>query len=300
MARNFMEMLKCQWDLGNFVGVSLDPRLGKIPKVCFPRECSSSDAAANAVLTFNKAIIENTKHRVCCYQMNLSSYDNIAFGDWKALYGTIDCIHNIAPDKPIILDANKADFVQETTELSAVKVFREIGVDAVTLNPYGGREALLPFLNYEHKGLLIFCKTSNFGSDEFQNLLTIQPGSRVEMRLHEYIAWRVASYWNDKFNCGLVMGANYPGELAEVRKRITQKDRPITPPIFIPGGTHGGGDPEENIRQAVKSGKDDKNRGFVIIFGRSVTRASAGNDFARAAQEKIDNWHKIVEKSRLD
>ena len=69
-----------------------------------------------------------------------------------------------------ICDAKRSD-IGNTSRAYAEAIFDQLGFDAVTINPYLGRDAVQPFLDYKDKACIILCRTSNNGSGEFQNLL---------------------------------------------------------------------------------------------------------------------------------
>ena len=80
-------------------------------------------------------------------------------------------------------------------------------MDALTVHPYLGREALEPFLARSEKGIIVLCKTSNPGAGEFQDMLVDgEP-------LYKIVAKHVSEKWNKNGNCGLVVGATYPDDL---------------------------------------------------------------------------------------
>jgi hypothetical protein len=140
--------------------------------------------------------------------------------------------------------------------------------DAVTINPYLGRDSAEPFLQYADKGIVILCRTSNAGSGEFQNL---QVGDR---KLYQIVAERVAGEWNSRGNCLLVVGATYPGELADIRARTGEMT------FLVPGVGAQGGDVDE----AVRNGRAKQGAGLVINSSRGILYAGSGEDFAAAAR----------------
>ena len=70
---------------------------------------------------------------------------------------------------PFIADAKRGD-IGSTAARQAVALFDVLGADAVTLNPYLGRDALAPFLERDDRFVYVLCRTSNPGAAEFQNL----------------------------------------------------------------------------------------------------------------------------------
>lgn len=265
--RNFMEMLRAQWNKGNFVCVGLDSEHSKIPDSVKDHYYSVS----NAVVAFNLAIVQATKDLVCAYKPNTAFYEAYGVEGITALQKTIADIHAIAPDVPVILDAKRGDI--GNTNMGYVKfAFEYLQADAITVHPYLGGEALKPFLDQADKGVFVLCRTSNPGAGELQDTGRVYDG----MPLYEYVAGRVALEWNKNGNCGLVVGATYPRELEEVRKIVGDM------PILIPGVGAQGGD----VEKTVKAGKGSHGQGMIINSSRGIIFASQGPNFAEAARHE--------------
>lgn len=221
----------------------------------------------------NKAIVEKTFEIVCCYKPNLAFYLSQGSGGIDSLKKIVEFIHASAPEVPVLLDAKFGD-VPNTTRKYAEFAFDFLQVDAVTLNPYLGKEALMPFLKREDKGLFILCKTSNEGGGEFQN-----EGVNTNL-LYEYVAQEVATKWNEQNNCMLVVGATYPEELARVRK-IAQDTI-----ILIPGVGAQGGD----VEKTIKAGLDQSGSGLIISSSRGIVEASDPRQAAIALRDQINSY----------
>ncbi|MDR3571583.1 MAG: orotidine-5'-phosphate decarboxylase [Candidatus Pacebacteria bacterium] len=259
--RNFNELLRNNWNEGKYLCVGLDPEYEKIP------ESLRKSSVRETIVAFNRAIIDATKTIACGYKPNTAFYE--AHGDegFAALQETCFYILEHAPEVALILDAKRADI--GNTNLGYVSfAFEQLRADAITLHPYLGAEALQPFLDRKDKGIFILCRTSNPGAGELQHL------SVGEEPLYLHVAKRVASAWNGNGNCGLVVGATYPTEIAAVRK--------VAPgvPFLIPGIGAQGGD----LRAAVAAAKEQEGA-FLICASRSIMYASRGLDFAEAAQK---------------
>ena len=112
------------------------------------------------------------------------------------------------PDVVLVLDAKRGD-IGSTAEHYAREAFGRYGADAVTVNPYLGTDAATPFL--EQGGVLALCRTSNPGSAELQEL---DVGG---LPLYQRVALMVANEWAQLGECGLVVGATHPSDLAAVR-----------------------------------------------------------------------------------
>ena len=123
--------------------------------------------------------------------------------DLSNLQRLIAHINGAHPDVPVILDAKRGD-IGSTAEQYAVEAFDRFGADAVTLNPYMGRDSADPFLQRNERGCVFLCHTSNPGARDFQELdVGGQP-------LYQRIARTIANEWNADGNCALVVGATFP------------------------------------------------------------------------------------------
>lgn len=272
--RNFNALLQAKWDGGKFVCVGLDSKYAKIPQ--YMR--SVGGGVKNTIFKFNQMIVEATKDIVCCYKPNIAFYE----GDQgkRALYDTINFIHDTAPTVPVILDVKQGD-IDNTNDGYVVDDFDWYDADAITVHNYMGMQAMEPFLSQKDKGIFPLCRTSNKGADEFQNLM-LANGER----LYQKVARNVAGAWNKNGNCGLVVGATCPEELQLVRHIVGDM------PILIPGIGAQGGD----LERTVLAGKNSKNQGMIINSSRAIIFASNGPDFAEAARLETQRLHDSITK----
>jgi len=133
-------------------------------------------------------------------------------------------------DIPVILDAKRAD-ITSTSHQYAREAFEVYQADALTVNPYFGLDSIQPFLDYQDKGIIILCRTSNPGGAEIQNITTMDG-----VPIYEVVARKAAREWNRHGNILLVAGATHPGELARIREIVGGMT------LLIPGvGAQGGG-----------------------------------------------------------
>ena len=277
--RNFRELLEAQWDAGRFLCVGLDSDLEKIPA------SARQNDVEQTLVAFNRAIIDATKDIVCAYKPNSAFYE--AHGDlgWRALRSTIQYILDQAPAVPVILDSKRSD-IGNTNRGYVDSFFEHLQADAITLPPLMGREALEPFLAHKEKGFFVLCRTSNAGAGEFQDLKVdgTSSGLSASAPLYEVIAGHVARQWNDNGNCGLVVGATYPGELAAVRKIAPEL------PILLPGIGAQNGD----LKHSVQAGRDAHGRGLIVAASRAIIFASSGKDFADATRLKAQELNREI------
>lgn len=245
----------------SLVCVGLDSDVDKLPKHINKKKCPQ--------YTFNKAIIDVIHDLVCAYKPNSAFYEARGEQGIKELKMTCDYLKKKYPDIIIILDAKRGD-IGNTNEGYIKFIFEYLGVDAVTLQPYAGGEAIKPFLDQKEKGCIIFCRSSNPGAGEFQDLLI------NNKPLYKIVAEKVVGEWNTNDNCLMVVGATYPKEMVEIRKIA----RDMT--FLVPGIGAQGGD----IETTVKAGLNSKKAGMIINSSRGIIFASKGQDFAEKAREE--------------
>ena len=289
-------MVRMQAELGHFLCVGLDSDRMKITPAMV-----SAPSLYMRILTFNRAIVDATRDVAAAYKPNLAFYS----GDEAllALRDTIEYIHKTALEVPVILDAKYAD-IGNTNEGYVQNAFEFLRADAVTLNPYLGRKALEPFLKHEDKGAIVLCRTSNEGSDEFQDRrVSLNPaefrafehriGREVpegDVLLHQYVAYQIATSWNAKGNCALVVGATYPRELAEVRRIVGDML------ILVPGaGTQGG-----SVEEVMRNGMNSYHAGLLINSSREINFAGADSEFASASRQKAVVRHDEITRIRAE
>lgn len=264
----FISLLEQQWAQGNFVCVGLDTDYSRIPAAL-----KEHTPVGDALFAFNRAIVDATHDLVCAYKPNAAFYEAQGDAGLHALQQTVRYIKQTYPHIPVILDAKRADI--GSTNLGYVEsAFDLLGVDAITVHPYLGQEALAPFLARKEKGIIVLAKTSNPGAGEFQDLLV----GEAREPLYQVVARHVATRWNANGNCVLVVGAPYPAELKQVRAIVGDM------PILIPGIGAQGGD----IEATVNAGKDSRGWGMIINASRSIIYASSNNDFAQAARNAAE------------
>ncbi len=158
--RNFMDLLKGRWDQGFYSCVGLDSAVERIPQdfhVAEPAILGSQSSSPQFL--FNKAIVDATHDIVGAYKPNAAFYEAAGLEGEQALMDTIQYIHEVAPKVPVILDYKRAD-IGNTNNGYVRKAFPLFDADAVTVNPYFGMEAMMPFLDCKDKGIIILCRTS--------------------------------------------------------------------------------------------------------------------------------------------
>ncbi len=226
------------------------------------------DGVHGATEAFCRAIIDATADLVCAFKPQIAYFASQGAED--ALERICAYVREAYPDVTLILDAKRGD-IGSTAEHYAEEAFGRYGAHAVTVNPYLGTDSVAPYFEYGG-GVIALCRTSNPGGDDLQSL--VAEGRPV----YAHVARLVADDWSTRGDCGLVVGATYPQELADVRA--------IAPdlPLLVPGVGAQGGD----AATVVEHGTDATGRGLIVNSSRAVLYASGGADFAEAARAEAE------------
>ena len=261
----FIDKLRARWDAANsLVCVGLDPDPAKFPDAFVDDE--------DALFAFCRDIADATAEFACAFKPQIA-YFAAHNGGEAALQRLIAHINGAHPEVPVILDAKRGD-IGSTAEQYAVEAFDRFGADAVTLNPYMGRDSADPFLQRNDRGCVFLCHTSNPGARDFQELI-VSDGSGGSEPLYQRIARTIADEWNADGNCALVVGATFPQELKVIRGIVGDM------PLLIPGIGAQGGDVEATVR----NGRTADGTGLMINSSRGILYASGGADYAEAAAD---------------
>lgn len=255
---SFAESLRqVQQERNSLLCIGLDPDPDKLPL--------HLGRTPQAVLEFNRIIIEATSDLVCSYKLNLAFYEALGDDGWGIIRKTVEAV----PGEVLTIGDAKRGDIGNTAERSAMALYGDLKFSAVTVNPYMGRDSVDPYLKYRGRGVFVLALTSNPGSRDFQRLKTGQKP------LYERVA-QAAKKWNEEGAIGLVVGATHPKELKHVRSLVP------TMPLLIPGIGQQGGD----LRQVVRYGCDRKGFSAVINVGRSIIFASRDRDFASVVRRE--------------
>lgn len=201
----------------------------------------------------NKRIVDATADLVCAYKPNLAFYEALGAHGWLQLEKILQYIREVNAAIPIIADAKRGD-IDNTNKGYVKAIFDDLSCDAITVNPYLGGQALLPFLERADKGVIVLCRTSNIGSGELQDLVV------NGKPLWQIVAEKVSKDWNTRGNCLLVVGATYPDELKRVREVVGEMT------LLVPGIGAQGGD----VHTAVTNGVNSVGRGMIINSSRAI------------------------------
>lgn len=240
---------------GSWLCVGLDPDPTR-----FPAGLEAEDTAR-----FCLDVIEATADVACAYKPNAAFFEALGRIGQEALEETVAAV---PLGIPVILDGKRND-IGNTARKYAEAAFDELGADAVTVNPYLGRDTVTPFAEYEDRGVFLLCRTSNPSAGDLQDLdVDGQP-------LWHRVA-QASQEWDEHGNLGLVAGATYPDELAKVRAVVGDGV-----PLLIPGvGAQGA-----SAGEALARGADGAGSFALVNVGRAVLYAGEGEDWQAAVRE---------------
>lgn len=276
MTPTFMQALRARWQSADtLVCVGLDPEPAK-----FPARFSGD---ADAVYAFCRDIADATAEYACAFKPQIAHF--AALGAEDALQRLIAHLHTAHPGVPVILDAKRGD-IGSTAQRYVAEAFARFDADAVTVNPYLGRDSVQPFLDHADKGVVILCRTSNPGAADLQDLPVAHAGRTRP--LYQHVADTIAREWNGHGNVSLVVGATWPGQLREVRAIVGDM------PFLVPGVGAQGGD----VEAVVTSAKTADGTGLMVSSSRAILYASNGDDYADAAAHEARTLRDAINRHR--
>jgi orotidine-5'-phosphate decarboxylase len=265
----FVEKLRAAQALNNsFLCIGLDPDPALMAHPHIP--------------SFFTEIIDETKDLVCAYKPNLAFFEALGLEGMQTM---LESVRAVPRHIPIIADAKRGD-IGNTARFYAKALFDLYKFDACTVNPYGGWDAVQPFVERPDKFAFVWCRSSNDGAADLQDL-PLEDGRTV----YEAVAMQ-ANAWNTAGNVGVVAGATWPEQIERVRDICPDQV------ILVPGvGAQAGA-----LESAVEAAMDSEAGGFLINASRGVLYASRGDDYAQAARKearRIRNRINIMREAAL-
>lgn len=248
-------------DRKNFLCIGLDTELNKIPK--------HLQQQPNAVLHFNKAIIDATKDYCVSYKINTAFYEAMGSKGWDILE---DTLHYIPNTHFTIADAKRGD-IGNTAAQYAKAFFETLPFDAVTVAPYMGEDSIKPFLEYTHKTTIVLGLTSNKSSEDFEQLTVLPKDSHSSSskKLYELVIEKIAS-WATPNQLMFVVGATKASEMQSIRAIVPEHF------FLVPGvGTQGG-----SLNEVAEFGWNNQ-IGLLVNVSRAIIYADASENFQQMA-----------------
>ena len=277
--------------------VGLDPRIDLLPVELRGETHLGRSYAADGIARFCCGLIDATAPYVVGVKAQSAFFEALGADGVRALEDV--CAYARAAGLVVIVDAKRGD-IGSTARAYAAAFLEPRGedlplADAVTVNPYLGRDSVEPFLAAcKHHAGGIFCvvKTSNAGGAEVQDLLL----SDAHL-LWQHVA-RLVGEWGEELvgerglsSVGAVMGATHPRAVGEARRLLPQTI------LLLPGVGAQGATPAD-LARAFTSGPASAlvtvSRSLIYAFRVEGTdwRSAATAEAARLKEEvwAVSGW----------
>ncbi|MGV3666387.1 MAG: orotidine-5'-phosphate decarboxylase [Leptospira bouyouniensis] len=247
--------------------IGIDPELEKLPKVCLESK--------SPLVHFSETIVRYTHQYAVAWKPNIAFFERLGAEGYFALEHMVHLMKEVSPLVPIVMDAKRGDLANTAKEY-AKYFFQTLKVDALTVNPYMGRDSLVPYLDLGGY-LFVLGLTSNPSSSDFQKLKTSENDLYLYEEVSDQMALLSESYPNQ---VGLVVGGTHPSEIESLRNRHPHLC------FLIPGFGAQGGDLESIIRA---SGKE-----ALINSSRGITLSTLAENYGEVAKKKSEEVHLMM------
>ena len=249
------------------LAVGLDPRLDLLPVEL------RGDPPAEAVARFSRGIIDAVAPHAVAIKPQLAFFEALGPDGMRALEEV--CAYARSAGLLVIADGKRGDIGSTARAYAAAYLEPRGGADpvadALTVNPYLGRDSLEPFLaacRRDGAGLFCLVKTSNEGAADIQDLALLDG-----QLLWQHVA-RLVGEWGEDLvgerglsSVGAVVGATHPRAVGEAR-RILPRAILLLPGVGAQGATPG------DVARAFTSGPASA----LVTVSRAVMYASRHSD----------------------
>ena len=271
------------------VCVGLDTALEYIP--AFIREGKSNE---DAIVLFNKAIIEQTEDIAACFKVQIAYYEALGIEGMMAYKRTLEILRE--KDAIIISDIKRGDIAATATQYAKGHFEGDFETDFITLSPYMGMDSIEPYLPYiatGKKGVFSLVRTSNKGAEDIEYLDTTS-GDKVYTVVGDKLMEMGKQYTAD---CGYhplggVIGCTHVEEGIAIRKRFNSMF------FLIPGyGAQGG--KAEDVAMYLNNGNGgvvNSSRGILLAYKKANKPET---EFAKCAREEAIRMRDEI-KSAVD
>ena len=247
------------------VCVGLDTAAEYIPTS--ERRRYNSDA--EAVLDFNRAIIDSTFNAAACYKVQIAYYEEMGIAGLDSYMKTLRYIRE--KGGLVIADIKRGDIADTALRYAKAHFEGDFEADFVTLSPYMGMDSIEPWLvhaNNKDKGAFVLMRTSNKGMHDFEYLeIENRDQEKGVRRVYHAVGDKLkelAAVHSGKYGYGIfgaVVGCTERDEAVEIRKNYSNLF------FLIPGyGAQGGA--ADDAALLIREGN-----GGVVNASRSILKA---------------------------
>lgn len=262
-------------ELGH-VCLGLDTDLSYIPEEIIKESSSNKEA----IVKFNKGIIDATLDVVSTYKVQIAYYEALGIEGLMAYKETLEYLRE--KDAIIIADIKRGD-IAKTAEMYAKAHFTgDFEADFITLNPYMGMDTIEPFMEYLEKydkGIFTLVRTSNPGAKDVEYIETAK-GEKVYEEVGamvQELGKRVTGTCGYS-SIGAVMGCTHVDEAVKMREALGNTF------FLIPGYGAQGGTAKE-VALYLKNGNGgvvNSSRGILLAYKKDKYKGMSYAEAARA------------------
>jgi orotidine-5'-phosphate decarboxylase len=289
MAGTYLERLAARSvAVGSVLCLGIDPDPATLPDG-FSRD-------VRGIERFARLLVDAAAPFAAAVKPNLAFFEAYGSAGWAALERVRAAI---PAGVPVIADAKRAD-IDSTTARQVVAYYDALGVDAVTISPYLGEEAIGAYLERPERFAYVLCRTSNPGAAELQGLgVRAHWGDDGAFIAPDEPLWarvaRAVAGWGPGGTAGLVVGATAPEELRAVRA--------ISPglAVLVPGVGSQGGATEPVLAWGPATDPPAGGRpggGLVVNVSRGIAHAAGGGPGGSGAAPSGDPAERVAEAAR--
>jgi orotidine-5'-phosphate decarboxylase len=274
--------------------VGLDPWLDLLPVELRGDAHLGREAAADACARFCRGLVDAVAPYVVAVKPQVAFFEALGADGIRALEDV--CAYSRSAGLQVIADGKRGDIGSTARAYSAAYLDGDHPLaDALTVNPYLGRDSVEPYLAAcRRAGAGIFCvvKTSNAGGAEVQDLV-LSDGRPLWQQVAELVAEWAGELVGERglSSVGAVIGATHPRAVGEARRLLPQSV------ILLPGVGAQGATPAD-VARAFTSGPASAlvsvSRDVIYAFrvSGSEWRSAAAAEASRYAREvwAVSGW----------
>ncbi|MGG7058474.1 orotidine-5'-phosphate decarboxylase [Clostridium nigeriense] len=258
------------------VCVGLDTAIEYIPS-----HLLEGRSEVEALVEFNKQIIDATIDIVACFKVQIAYYEALGLRGLIAYKETLDYLRE--KDAIIIADIKRGDIAATAKQYAKAHFEGDFEADFITLSPYMGMDSIEPYMPYMekgNKGVFSLVRTSNPGAEDIEMLKTVD-GRDIYKVVGDKITEMGSKVSGDcgYSSIGGVIGCTHVEEGIEIRKRFKNMF------FLIPGyGAQGG--KAEDVALYLNDGNGgvvNSSRAILLAYKKQEGREK---EFALCAREE--------------
>ena len=253
-----------------------------------PQHILSGKSLDEAIIQFNKEIIDATLDVVACYKVQIAYYEALGLAGLIAYKNTLQYLRE--KDAIIIADIKRGDIAATASQYAKAHFTGDFEADFITLSPYMGMDSIEPYMPYMEsgkKGVFVLVRTSNKGAEDFENL-DIEGGKKLYNEVADKIteAGQTVKGRYGYTAIGGVIGCTHVEEGKEIRNRYSNMF------FLIPGyGAQGG--TAKDVALYLKNGNGgvvNSSRGILLAYKKENKEL----EYAECARNEAINMRDAI------